>query len=52
MEPEGDELETPEWLATLGTRHKELHPFTAHERKRERVGHAPHLWHVDVRYRQ
>lgn len=50
VKPERDELETPEWLETLGIRHKELRPFTAHERKRERVGQAPHLWHVDVRY--
>jgi hypothetical protein len=45
-------LETPEWLEALGPRSKAERPFTAFERKHERRGQPPRIWHVEVRYRQ
>jgi hypothetical protein len=44
--------EMPDWLEALPTGRKELRPFTAFQRKRERLGQPPRVWHVEVRYRQ
>ncbi len=45
-------METPDWLEALGPGRKELRPFTAFERKHERLGLPPRIWHVEVLYRQ
>ena len=45
-------MEAPTWFDALGHGGKELRPFTAHERKHERLGQSPRIWHVDIRYRQ
>jgi hypothetical protein len=45
-------LEAHKWLEALGHGDKELHPFIAHERKHERLGQPPRIWHADIRYRQ
>jgi hypothetical protein len=45
-------LKAPKWLEALGHVDKELLPFIAYERKHERVGQTPRIWHVAIRYHQ